>query len=78
MAASAPPTPAQPEEVPGSVRNLTVMLFDAVAADDFAKVDPSLAGMRRQVNVNNGLDRRYLNAKRVAAVAAGPAGSPQA
>ncbi|MGA4551813.1 hypothetical protein [Methylorubrum aminovorans] len=47
-------------EVRGCVRNATVTRFDAAAAYDLAKVDPRPAGMRRQVNVNNGFDRRYL------------------
>ncbi|CAO4169648.1 hypothetical protein CLBKND_01436 [Methylorubrum aminovorans] len=47
-------------EVRGCVRNATVTRFDAVAAYHFAKVDPRLAGMRRQVNVNNEFDRRYF------------------
>lgn len=48
-------------DVPGSFRNSTVTLFDAVAAYDFAKVDPRLTGMRLQVNVNNLFDRAYFN-----------------
>lgn len=48
-------------EVPGSFRNSTVTLFDAVAAYDFVKADPRLKGMRLQVNVNNAFDRRYFN-----------------
>ena len=47
-------------EVRGCVRNATVTRFDAVAAYHFAKVDTRLAGMRRQVNVNNEFDRRYF------------------
>ncbi len=48
-------------EVPGSFRNSTVTLFDAVAAYDFVKVDPRLKGARLQVNVNNLFDRNYFN-----------------
>ena len=48
-------------EVPGSFRNSTVTLFDAVAAYEFVKVDPRLKGMRFQVNVTNLLDHDYFN-----------------
>jgi iron complex outermembrane recepter protein len=47
-------------DVPNTFRNSTVTLFDAVAAYDFAKVDPRLQGMRLQVNVTNLLDRNYF------------------
>ncbi|WP_162239174.1 hypothetical protein [Methylobacterium sp. Leaf89] len=45
--------------VPGSFRNATVTLFDAVLGYEFARIDPKLQGMKLQATVHNPFDRNY-------------------